>query len=169
MGEFLMPSLGADMDAGTITEWRVQPGDTVHRGDIIAVVDTEKADVEVEVFEDGVVEELLVPAGEQVAVGTPLARLGALAPAAPVHAPPPAAPRPAAPPAVLVPAPAVSPVVRRHATELGVDLAAVTGTGPSGRITRADVERAAAPRPVTPSRSTRRITPRARHLAARRG
>ena len=77
MGEFLMPSLGADMDTGTITQWLVHPGDTVHRGDIVAVVDTEKADVEVEIFEDGVVEELLVPEGAEVAVGTPLARIAA--------------------------------------------------------------------------------------------
>ena len=67
MGDFLMPSLGADMEAGTILEWRVQPGDVVHRGDIVAVVDTEKSDIEVEVFEDGVVEELLVDVGEEVA------------------------------------------------------------------------------------------------------
>ena len=58
-----MPSLGADMEAGTIVEWRVHPGDVVHRGDIVAVVDTEKSDIEVEVFEDGVVEELLVDEG----------------------------------------------------------------------------------------------------------
>ncbi len=77
MGEFLMPSLGADMDTGTITQWLVHPGDTVHHGDIVAVVDTEKADVEVEIFEDGVVEELLVPEGAEVAVGTPLARIAA--------------------------------------------------------------------------------------------
>jgi pyruvate dehydrogenase E2 component (dihydrolipoamide acetyltransferase) len=82
MAEFLMPSLGADMDAGTILEWRVQPGDAVHRGDIVAVVDTEKSDIEVEVFEDGVVEELLVGVGQEVAVGTPLARIGAVTEAA---------------------------------------------------------------------------------------
>ena len=77
VGDFLMPSLGADMDSGTVIEWRVQPGDVVHRGDIVAVVDTEKSDIEVEVFEDGVVEALLVEVGEEVAVGTPLARLAA--------------------------------------------------------------------------------------------
>lgn len=90
MGDFLMPSLGADMDSGTILEWRVQPGDEVHRGDIVAVVDTEKSDIEVEVFEDGVVEELLVGVGHEVAVGTPLARLapaGAAVPAAAKPAP----------------------------------------------------------------------------------
>ena len=70
-----MPSLGADMEAGTVTEWLVKPGDEVHRGDIVAVVDTDKADVDVEIFDDGVVEELLVPVGTKVPVGTPLARL----------------------------------------------------------------------------------------------
>ena len=75
MGEFKMPSLGADMDAGSIMEWRVHPGDTVHRGDIVAVVDTEKSDIEVETFEDGVIEELLVSPGVEVPVGTALARI----------------------------------------------------------------------------------------------
>ena len=74
MGEFRMPSLGADMEAGTVIEWRVKLGDEVHRGDIVAVVDTDKADIDVEIFESGVIEELLVPVGERVAVGTPLAR-----------------------------------------------------------------------------------------------
>ena len=69
MGEFRMPSLGADMDEGTLVEWLVAPGDTVHRGDIVAVVDTAKSAIEIEVFEDGVVEELLVRAGTTVPVG----------------------------------------------------------------------------------------------------
>jgi pyruvate dehydrogenase E2 component (dihydrolipoamide acetyltransferase) len=56
-----MPSLGADMERGTVLEWRVAPGDTVHRGDIVAVVDTEKSDIEVEIFEDGVIESIVVP------------------------------------------------------------------------------------------------------------
>jgi pyruvate dehydrogenase E2 component (dihydrolipoamide acetyltransferase) len=101
MAEFLMPSLGADMDTGTITQWLVHQGDAVHRGDIVAVVDTEKADVEVEIFEDGVVEELLVPEGTEVAVGTPLARIGA-ARVGPPESPPTPEPvdrRPSAPPA----------------------------------------------------------------------
>ena len=55
MGEFRMPSLGADMDEGTLVEWLVAPGDAVHRGDIVAVVDTAKSAIEIEVFEDGVV------------------------------------------------------------------------------------------------------------------
>ncbi|MCX5737359.1 MAG: 2-oxo acid dehydrogenase subunit E2, partial [Proteobacteria bacterium] len=75
MSEFRMPSLGADMEAGTLVEWRVRPGDAVRRGDIVAVVDTDKAVIEVEIWEDGVVDELLVSAGQKVPVGTPLARL----------------------------------------------------------------------------------------------
>ncbi len=76
MGEFRMPSLGADMEQGTLVEWRVAPGDSVRRGDIVAVVDTDKATIDVEVFESGVVQELLVEPGATVPVGTPLARIG---------------------------------------------------------------------------------------------
>ncbi len=72
-----MPSLGADMEEGTLVEWRVGVGDSVTRGDVVAVVDTDKAAIDVEVFTTGVVEELLVPEGTRVPVGTPLARIGA--------------------------------------------------------------------------------------------
>ncbi len=75
MGEFRMPSLGADMDEGTLVEWLVAPGDAVHRGDIVAVVDTAKSAIEIEVFEDGVIEQLLVEPGTTVPVGEPLALL----------------------------------------------------------------------------------------------
>jgi pyruvate dehydrogenase E2 component (dihydrolipoamide acetyltransferase) len=143
-----MPSLGADMDAGTIVEWLVHPGDEVHRGDIVAVVATDKADIEVEVFETGVVDEILVPAGESVPVGTPLARLrseGAEPTAAPVPLPvePPGPVEPAAPVARTRSGAPVSPVIRRLAKHLGVDLGTVAGSGPDGAITRADVEAAA--------------------------
>ena len=156
-----MPSLGADMDAGTILKWHVAPGDVVHRGDIVALVDTSKAEIDVEVFEDGVVEELLVPVGERVPVGTPLAlltgvadeaarsapALGAPAPEAPAPVPSPrAAPAPA--PALALAAvahrPRVSPLARRIAADLRVDLGALEGSGPGGAVVRADVERAAA-------------------------
>ena len=91
MAEFTMPSLGADMDEGTVIEWLVKPGDPVHHGDVVAVVDTAKSAIEVEIFQDGVVTELLVPLGTTVPVGTPLARIDVTgaAPAAP------AAPAPA--------------------------------------------------------------------------
>lgn len=75
-----MPSLGADMQAGTLSRWLVKPGDVVKRGQIVAVVETDKSEIEAECFESGVVEELLVEEGVKVAVGTPLARLSAPAP-----------------------------------------------------------------------------------------
>jgi pyruvate dehydrogenase E2 component (dihydrolipoamide acetyltransferase) len=81
VGEFLMPSLGAGMDVGRVLEWYVEPGDRISRGGIIALVETDKANIEVEVFEAGVVEELLVETGTKVPVGTPLARIAAEVPA----------------------------------------------------------------------------------------
>jgi pyruvate dehydrogenase E2 component (dihydrolipoamide acetyltransferase) len=146
VGDFLMPSLGADMEAGTIVEWRVHPGDAVHRGDIVAVVDTDKSDIEVEVFEDGVVEQLLVEEGRSVEVGTPLARIGAAGPAP-------------APTAAATPAPAdgrvrASPYARRMARERGVDLAAVAGTGPARAVIAADVAEPT-PKPAAHQRRVR--------------
>ena len=73
--DYAMPSLGADMDEGRVIEWRVAPGDTVHRGDLIAVVETEKSDIDIEIWHDGIVEEFLVDVGQLVDVGTPIARL----------------------------------------------------------------------------------------------
>lgn len=163
-----MPSLGADMEVGTILQWLVKPGDTVKRGDIVAVVDTEKATIEIEVFQTGIIESLVVAEGQEVPVGTVIAMIsdGAAAtevtpeakPAAPVAAPPPPPrPEPVAPPVPVTapriekPAPAVaphrlhiSPLAMRVALDLKVDLATVKGTGPGGAITKADVERAAA-------------------------
>ncbi|MTA12518.1 MAG: 2-oxo acid dehydrogenase subunit E2, partial [Actinobacteria bacterium] len=75
MVPFTMPSLGADMDEGTVVEWRVAPGETVHRGDVVAVVETDKSDLDVEVFLDGVVHDLVVPVGVRVPVGTVLATI----------------------------------------------------------------------------------------------
>ncbi len=159
MGEFRMPSLGADMEKGTLVAWNVKPGDRVKRGDIIAVVETDKGAFDTESYEEGIVEKLLVEPGTKVPVGTPLALLrGAGAPSAPEPSQPPAMPAPA-----LVPAPApvvpagphvhASPLARKIAAELGVDLRSVQGTGPGGVIERADVERAAAagrPAPAAP-------------------
>jgi len=147
-----MPSLGADMEFGTILEWLVAPGDAVHRGDIVAVVKTDKADIEVEVFDEGVVGELLVPVGEEVPVGTPLAtivasgeeELSVARPAAEAGPEPATAPSPAS----LVPRPAppgaparVSPRARRLAAERGVDLSQLAS---EGVVTGAEVEAAAA-------------------------
>lgn len=173
-----MPSLGADMDEGTLLEWLVAPGDLVHKGDIVAVVDTAKAAVEVESFAEGMVESLLVEPGTTVAVGTVLATLGSAGattasepspprspPSSPPSSPPPSAPRTRAVPEVH------SPLVRRLAGELGVDLAEVSGTGRGGAITREDVKRAAAPSRTEQPRSERadRVTPYARRLAAELG
>lgn len=73
MADFTMPSLGADMDAGTLVEWLIKPGDHVERGQIVAVVETQKGAIDVEIFEAGEIIELLVPEGEKVPVGTVLA------------------------------------------------------------------------------------------------
>ena len=73
--EFRLPSLGSDMERGTILAWRVGPGDVVHKGDVVLDVDTDKAEIEVEVWHDAVVAELLVQPGAEVPVGTPLALL----------------------------------------------------------------------------------------------
>jgi pyruvate dehydrogenase E2 component (dihydrolipoamide acetyltransferase) len=159
MAEFLMPSLGADMDSGVLLDWLVKPGDAVRKGDIVAVVDTSKAEIEIEVFEDGVVEELLVPVGERVPVGMPIATIASAKAAAsravappPVVAPPVRAPAlhaaagngaVAAPPVAGERRRRVSPVARRTAALLGVDLDGVEGTGPRGAVTKADVERVA--------------------------
>ncbi|UUY02690.1 2-oxo acid dehydrogenase subunit E2 [Svornostia abyssi] len=166
MGEFLMPTLGADMTEGKIVTWLVAPGDEVHHGDIVATVDTSKAEIDVEIFEDGVVEELLVGVGEKVPVGTPLARIAAVgaepavvveaAPPAPVTVPETPAAAPPAPPARPAPPPPptdghrprISPLARRVAADLGVDPEEIAGTGPHGSVVRADVERAAGTTPA---------------------
>ncbi|WP_307839178.1 biotin/lipoyl-containing protein, partial [Streptomyces sp. MBT97] len=75
MAEFTMPSLGADMDEGTLLEWLVRPGDHVHKGDPVAVVETAKSTIEVECFETGTMAELFVAPGATVPVGTPLATI----------------------------------------------------------------------------------------------
>jgi pyruvate dehydrogenase E2 component (dihydrolipoamide acetyltransferase) len=154
-----MPSLGADMEAGTLVEWLKHPGDAIKRGDIIAVVDTQKGAIEIEVFEDGILDQTIVTPGEKVPVGTVLALIRGTGPE-PVGRPP-AAPTPGALPVAPTvaaeppsPAPAamreqsgrvrVSPMARKLAADLGVDLANITGTGSQGAITREDVDRAAA-------------------------
>ena len=152
MGEFRMPSLGADMEAGTIIEWRVRPGDKVERGDIVAVVDTDKADIEVEVFETGVIDELVVPPGVEVPVGTLLARIN------PAHAGPPSvAPAPATTaPGTVAPAPAI---------------AAVPPAVPPATARRRRSRRGPAAREAAPSSGDRlvRASPLARRRAAEGG
>jgi pyruvate dehydrogenase E2 component (dihydrolipoamide acetyltransferase) len=159
MIEFKMPALGADMDEGTLDEWLVKPGDKVTRGQIVAVVETTKAAVEIECWQEGTVGELLVPVGETVQVGAALATL--LAPgeraekrprASARHRPPAGEAKPAAEPAKAPVAPQgaprrrrwVSPAARRLAQSLHVDIDAVSGTGPQGAVIISDVEHAAA-------------------------
>lgn len=147
MADFVMPALGADMSVGTLLQWLKQPGDAVAKGEIVAVVHTDKADVEVEVFTSGVLEELLVEPGAEVPVGTVLARIrenGAPEKPAPSAEPPVPPAEPAAEPHLLI-----SPSARHLAEELGVDPATIHGSGPGGRIQRKDVEAAARePSPV---------------------
>ncbi len=158
MGEFRMPSLGADMEAGTLVEWLVKPGERIKRGDVIATVETQKGLFEVENFEEGIMGEPLVRPGEKVPVGTvlavihgqgePLAEVEERAPARPAeeagtHAGQVAPPlRP--PLSTGTERIAASPSARKLAAELGVDLGTVTGSGPHGAIQRIDVEQAAA-------------------------
>ncbi len=141
-----MPSLGADMSAGTLAAWLKQPGDAVKRGDIVAVVHTDKADVEVEVFTNGVIERMLVEPGAEVPVGTPLALISEEG-AAPSRA----AAAVAGPPLPAAGAPAerrllISPSARQLAHELAIDVERLEGSGPGGRIQRRDVEVAVAAR-----------------------
>ena len=158
-----MPSLGADMEVGTILQWLVKPGDVVKRGDLVAVVDTEKATIEIEVFQPGVIESIVVGEGREVPVGTviamiradgevaaPAAAKPAAAPSVTAAPPPPLppVPKPAEVPAPPKPSPAphrlrVSPLAMRVALDFKVDLSTIKGTGPDGAITKADVERTA--------------------------
>jgi pyruvate dehydrogenase E2 component (dihydrolipoamide acetyltransferase) len=167
-----MPSLGADMEVGRVTEWLVKVGDEVKRGDIVAVVETEKSTIEVEIFESGVIEAIVVPVGEEVPVGTVLARVRSSAPglsAAPHLEPAPSesASR-AIQEAAMTMAPMVRlPVVRHLAAESGIDLKAITGTGEGGVITRHDVEQAVAAQQLPTGRL--RASPWARRVAAELG
>lgn len=152
---FKLPSLGADMDEGTLLQWKVKPGERIERGEVIAVVDTAKAAVDVECWHSGEVLELLVEPGSKIPVGTPLARLlepGEAREAALAQSPAPVPVAVAAeqPPVTAVAPPAdtsrarISPVARRRAAELGIDPAILSGSGPHGSVTLQDVEAAAA-------------------------
>ncbi|WP_397403391.1 biotin/lipoyl-containing protein, partial [Phenylobacterium sp.] len=163
MTDILMPALSPTMEEGTLAKWHVKVGDTVSSGDVIAEIETDKATMEVEAVDEGVVEALLVAEGaEGVKVNATIARLaGEAGAAAPSPAPPAAkAPEPAAVPVAATPPPSArptpppqareergqrifaSPLARRIAGQKGVDLGSVTGSGPYGRIIRADVEAA---------------------------
>ncbi|MGE5170184.1 MAG: dihydrolipoamide acetyltransferase family protein [Rudaea sp.] len=178
MIEFKLPSLGAEMDEGTLLEWKVKPGDTVRKGDVVAVVDTSKSAIDVEIWQEGTVFELMHAIHDKVPVGTVIARLlepgetpehaeeekrrlaseaarappvsGVRAPVAPVGAAP-----AAAAPIAAVERRRVSPAARMRAEALGLDLARVPGTGPQGAVTLEDVENAAqAARPTAAAAAT---------------
>ena len=176
-----MPALGSDMDEGTLNEWLIKPGDTVTRGQIVAVVETTKAAVEVECWQEGTVNELLVPVGETVQVGTALATLlapgeraekqpkvsvkprpstrAATKPSAVPSRPPSGVPSElTAPPSVRQRRRWVSPAARRLAQSLDVDIDAVSGTGPQGAVTINDIEHAAAAKEPTEKPKTKAPT-----------
>ena len=162
MTDFRMPSLGADMEDGTLVLWKIKPGDRVKRGDIIAEVETAKGVIEIEVFLDGLVDEIFVTPGSTVPVGAVMARICTdeelVIPVTPrrvdmeklIHGSETAQAATAATQQLEAPlksSPAgggrISPLARKVAAELGVDLSTVMGTGPGGAIVRADIERAA--------------------------
>lgn len=163
MAEFVMPKLGADMEFGTLVAWRKQPGETVHRGDIMAEVETEKGVIDAEAFASGTIERLITQPGEKVSVGTAMAVIrengvpaagagpGAVT-AAPHENSTVAIPTTRTPPAIDLTRLRISPAARRRARELGVDPSTVRGTGRGGTIMSEDIERAAAGRvPAAPA------------------
>jgi pyruvate dehydrogenase E2 component (dihydrolipoamide acetyltransferase) len=169
MAEVIMPRLSDTMEEGTLAAWLKQPGDQVQRGDLLAEIETDKATMELESFEEGVLQQILVKEGETVPIGQPIALIdsgdgAAAVPAAAAAAPTPAeeaskletAPEveaPAAPQAAATPAAApsaagepvkASPMARAIARDQGIDLSSVAGSGPGGRVVKADVEALAA-------------------------
>ena len=184
--DIFMPALSSTMTEGKIVEWLKQPGDKVGRGESVLVVESDKADMDVESFQEGYLAAVLMPAGSTAPVGETIGLIveteaeiadakakaptaaPSAAPIAPVSAAPAAPAPPAAPLAptpMVAPAPVsapvaapasngrliVSPRARKLASQMGVDLAGLRGTGPNGRIQAEDVEKAAG-RPVTPPR-----------------
>jgi len=172
--EITMPRLSDTMQSGTIVRWNVKEGDSVSSGTVVADVETDKATMEMPVYDDGVISKIMVAAGKQVPVGTPIAIITvdgddgsaapSSAPAAQVNAPPAPTSTPAAAPQPTVRAAAaateaatararvrVSPLARRMAEELGVSLDAIRGSGPGGRIVKQDILAAAHKQPVPPA------------------
>jgi pyruvate dehydrogenase E2 component (dihydrolipoamide acetyltransferase) len=175
MPEIIMPRLSDTMEEGTLAAWLKQPGDQVQRGDVLAEIETDKATMELEAFEEGVLQQILVKEGETVPIGQPIAIVGAGGASAPAAAPAQPAPDAAAPSpaeqaakiettpevetstaaaeAAAAPAAApaaagepvkASPMARAIARDQGIDLSTVTGSGPGGRVVKADVEALAA-------------------------
>ncbi|WP_299869743.1 dihydrolipoamide acetyltransferase family protein [uncultured Hoeflea sp.] len=180
MGVFAMPSLGSDMEAGTLIEWLVKPGDAVKRGDVVAVVETQKGAIEIETFEAGRVHQLQAKLGQKLPVGAPLAVILAEGEDAPTEtaglvpekavpgteSEPPAAasiaepaplvrqfhtaPIPTSPVVSRSGDPVASPAARKRAAELGLDLSTIQGSGLGGAIQLTDVENAATKAPASP-------------------
>ena len=175
MTDILMPALSPTMEEGVLAKWNIKVGDRVNAGDVIAEIETDKATMEVEAVDEGVVEALLVEAGaEGVKVNTPIARLsdegGARTPAAAPTAAAPPAPKSASPaqapaaPQVIAKRPEgarifASPLARRLAAQKGVDLASVRGSGPHGRIIAADISASPAGTKVATPASAPRTGP----------
>ena len=189
----LMPALSPTMTEGNLARWLKQEGDRIKAGDVIAEIETDKATMEVEAVDEGILGRILVPAGTQgvkvndviavlVEAGEAVPAAGAAPKATPAAVPAPAAPAPiAAAPAAAAPAPVASgdrvfasPLARRMAAQAGLDIGQIAGSGPNGRIVKADVDAAlsrgpapvaaaapvaapapiAAPRPATPGAIT---------------
>ncbi|MES2921121.1 MAG: dihydrolipoamide acetyltransferase family protein [Verrucomicrobiota bacterium] len=150
-----MPKLSDTMTEGTLIKWHKQIGDAVEIGDILAEIETDKATMEMEAFDDGTITEILIKEGEKAPIGGILAVLDGDSGAAPA---PPPKPAEASAPAATTPAPSstsspapapaagdrlkASPLARKVAADLGVNLSGVTGSGPAGRIVKNDVEAA---------------------------
>ena len=163
-----MPKLADTMTEGTVVKWRIKEGDTLSAGDVVAEVETDKATMEMETFDDGTVHKILVPTGQKVACGTPIAMLLGKGEAAPADgALPPvavaksaaAAAAPAAVASAVAPVVAAnpgervkaSPLAKKVAVAKGVSLSGIAGTGPGGRILASDVERAPARSAAAPA------------------
>lgn len=148
MIEFQMPNLGADMEAGTLIEWKKKPGDTVHRGDIIAEVETQKGLIEIEVFDEGTIGELLIQEGTKVPVGTVMALIHPSAAALETKKGKATSEKPIALQPIeektAVFSIKASPLARRIAAENNIDLSQIKGTGENGVITKDDVDLALA-------------------------
>ena len=169
--EILMPALSPTMEEGTLAKWLVKEGDTVQSGDLLAEIETDKATMEFEAVDEGVIGKILIAEGtENVKVNTAIAVLLGDGESAADIGSAPAAPAPAAvetpgaaPVATAAPAPAApaaangtrifaSPLARRIAADKGVDLSQIAGSGPHGRIVKADVDGAtAAPKAAAPA------------------
>jgi len=170
MPEVQMPRLSDTMTEGILSRWRKKEGEQIRKGDIIAEIETDKATMELEAYDEGPLTALLVTEGTTVPIGAPIAIIGEGTGATPtLSAPQPSA---LAPPTPEAPEPAVtsrraSPIVRMIARDHGIDLATVTGTGPGGRIVRADIEPAVValehtpepPGPVAPTPAAPPIQP----------